>query len=76
VASEPPVNMATAASPSRTRRKASPIATADEAQATVWLMLMPPRPSWIDRWALTALFMPITTDSGDRRSRPFCHGRL
>ncbi len=61
------------ASPERTRRKASPMAMADEAQATVWLMLMPPRPSWIEMWALAALFMPSTTASGDRRSRPFCH---
>jgi hypothetical protein len=45
----------------------------DEAQATVWLMLTPPKASWIEMWALAALFMPSTTVSGDRRSRPFCH---
>ena len=49
------------------------MATVDEEHATVWLMLAPPSPSWIERCALTALFMPSTTDSGDRRSRPFCH---
>ncbi len=49
------------------------MAIADEAQATVWLMLTPPRPSWIEMWALAALFMPSTTVNGDSRSRPFCH---
>jgi hypothetical protein len=62
----------TGASPLRTRRKASPMAMADEAQATVWLMLTPPSPSWIEIWAFAALFRPRISESGDRRSRPRC----